>query len=113
MIEVRREDGELCGFVANRDERWAALTVFGVVVGEWNHEHEARDDVLGRGLALLSERWTLTDATTGESQITCIQQAGPDEVTLALGYYSLAGVPTLTLSVHDLLTGRWTLAPGS
>jgi hypothetical protein len=113
MIEVRRDDGELCGFVANRGDRWAALTVFGVAVGEWSHEHEARQDVLGRGLALLAERWTLTDATTGESQVACIQHAGPDEVTLALDFYSLPGVPTLTIPSGDLAAGRWTLTPGT
>ena len=29
MFEVRRDDGELCGFVVAADGRWSARTVFG------------------------------------------------------------------------------------
>lgn len=112
MIEVRRDDGELCGFVAERDGRWSAVTVFRVSVGEWDTEAEARDDVHHRGLALLSERWTLTETATGRSQVSCIQQASPAEVTLALDYYSLPGVPTITIPAADLTNGRWSLTPG-
>jgi hypothetical protein len=112
MIEVRRSDGELCGFVAERDGRWAALTVFGVSLREWDAAADARSDVLANGLAVLAERWTLTDAVSGVSQVACVQQASPAEVTLALDYFSLPGVPTITITAHDLTSGRWTLAPG-
>jgi hypothetical protein len=112
MIEVRRSDGELCGFIAERNGRWSALTVFGASLGEWDSDVDAHQDVHDRGLAVLSERWTLTDGSTGESQVACIQQASPAEVTLALDFYSLPGVPTITIGVEDLESGRWRLAAG-
>jgi hypothetical protein len=113
MTPVRRSDGELCGFVAERGERWCALTVFGVTLGEWDDESDAHHEVHERGLAVLAERWMLTDGSSGDSRIACVQQASPTEVTLALDYYSLPGVPTITIGVDDLAAGRWTLTPAT
>jgi hypothetical protein len=110
MIEVRRADGELCGHVRRRAGRWQALTVFGAVLSEWDAESRARRDVESNGLAALSDRWMLTDASSQTSQTVCIQQASPAEVTLALDYYSLPGVPTITIGVEELASGRWTLS---
>lgn len=109
MIEVRRDDGELCGYVATQGDRWQARAVFGAVLGSHASEGDARRDVLERGLASLADRWTLVDATTGEEQVVCIQQASPDEVTLALDYYSVPGVASLTISRDELARGRWRL----
>jgi hypothetical protein len=110
MDEIRRpDDGELCGHVVAHEDCWHALTVFGALLGE----HPARDDaerqVLETGLASLAERWTLRDGTTGDEEIVCIQEANPSSVRLALGYYSMPGVPTLTVTTDELRSGRWDL----
>lgn len=109
--EVRRDDdGELCGFVAADGDRWQALTVFGGVLGEYEDDDVAVRHTLNDGLASVADRWMLSDAESGEEQIVCIQQMSPDEVTLALDYYSLPGVPTLTIATSDLAPGaRWQL----
>jgi hypothetical protein len=107
--EVRRDDGELCGFVAPRNGQWQSLTVFGAVLDEHPDERSARHHVVACGLAALAERWTLVDSATGEEQIVCIQQASPAEITLALDFFSVPGVPTMTLRAGDLASGRWHL----
>lgn len=110
MFEVRRsEDDELCGFVVAHGDEWRALTVFGGLLGNHADRDEAERQVLNDGLASMAERWTLIDHETGEDQIVCIQETNPGSVTLALDYYSLQGVPTLTLTTGDLQSGRWTL----
>lgn len=109
MLEVRRDDGELCGYVAARDGRWQSLTVFGAVLGEHESEPDAHHHVATLGLSVLAEHWTLIDRSTGEEQLVCIQHVSPIEVTLALDYYSMPGVPTITIPVEDLASGRWHL----
>jgi hypothetical protein len=111
MREVRREDGELCGYVAEAEDRWRALAVFGAPLGDHATEQGAEADVRTRGLAVLGELWTLVDGESGDEQHVRIQQASPSEVTVALDVYSLPGVPTRTLSVEDLAGGRWRLEP--
>jgi hypothetical protein len=66
MIEVRREDGELCRYIRQRGERW---------------------------------------------QVVCIQEASPRRVRVALGNYSLPGVPTRDISVDELRAGEFELRP--
>jgi hypothetical protein len=113
MLEVRRDDdGELCGYVVPDGRRWRSLTAFGGALGEHDHEQDARQHVAEVGLRALADRWTLTDGATGEEQVVCIQQVSPTEITLALDYYSLPGVPTLTIATDELGTGRWHLAHG-
>ena len=73
----RRDDGELCGHVVERDGQWCALVVFGSELG--------RHDEL------------------------CIVEANAAQVTLALGYYSMPGVPTLTITARQLEAGDWEL----
>ena len=108
--EVRREDGELCGFVALDGGRWRSLTVFGGALGEHDEERDAHARVASDGLASLAERWTLVDRTTGDEDVVCIQQASPEEVTVALAPYSMPGVPTATIRAEDLRAdGRWRL----
>jgi hypothetical protein len=112
VFEVRRDDGELCGFVARHDDEWQSLTVFGAVLDEHPDERSARHHVVACGLAVLADRWTLVDAATGDEQVVCIQQASPAEITLALDFYSMPGVPTMTLRADDLASGRWHLSRG-
>jgi hypothetical protein len=110
MIEVRRtDDDELCGFVDGDDHEWRALTVFGGQLGVHERRQDAERHVLDVGLSSLAERWTLVDATSDEEQVVCIQEASPAGVTLALDYYSLPGVPTLTLTRDELADGHWQL----
>jgi hypothetical protein len=109
MDEVRRDDGELCGYVTELDGHWLALTVFGATLAEYDTEHDARRHVAAEGLAALADRWTLVDGVSGVEEVVCIQQASPTEVSLALGYYSLPGVPDRTIPVDELTSGRWRL----
>jgi hypothetical protein len=41
--------------------------------------------------------------------VVCIQQVSPTEVTVALGWHSMPGVPTMTIRFEDLAAGRWAL----
>ena len=108
MEQVRRErDGELCGHVAERDGQWYALTVFGAVLGRHDRREDAADHVLTDGLASLAERWTLRDGGSGEEEVVCIQEANAAAVTVARGYYSLPGVPTLRITATQLASGEW------
>ena len=111
MIEVRREDGELCGFVTGAGEQWRALTVFGAVLGSFDDESTATNHVLHRGLAVLAERWELRARCEQEWHVVCIQEANPRRVRVALGYYSLPDVPTRDISVDELRTGEFELRP--
>ena len=110
MFEVRREeDDELCGLVDERGARWVALTVFGGALGEHDRREDAVEQVLGHGLASLADRWTLRHPATGEEEVVCIQEANPSRVTVARGYYSMPGVPTLTITADELRAGEWEL----
>lgn len=110
MDQVRRpEDGELCGHVERRDERWCALTVFGAVLGYHDRRNAAVDEVLTEGLSSLSERWTLRHGESHEEEVVCIQEAHPGAVTVARGHYSLPGVPTITITAAQLATSEWQL----
>jgi hypothetical protein len=105
MEEVRRpDDDELCGFVDERDGKWHALTVFAATLGVHDDRDDAVAHVLTEGLASLAERWMLR--RDGEEEIVCIQEANPARVTVALGYYSLPGVPTLTITADQLASGE-------
>jgi hypothetical protein len=108
--EVRRSsDGELCGHVDFRDGSWLALVVFGAVLGRHSTRDEAIEQLMSEGLASLGERWTLR-RTDGADEVVCIQEANEHAVTLALGYYSMPGVPTLTITREELGAGTWVLS---
>jgi hypothetical protein len=110
--QVRREsDGELCGHVEHRSGQWCALTVFGADLGQHDERADAVDHVLTHGLASLAERWTLVDGATGEEEVVCIQEANAAAVTVARGYYSMPGVPTLTITAAQLAAGEWSFRP--
>ena len=109
MDEVRRSsDGELCGQVEQRDGQWCALTVFGAELGRHDRREDAVEQVLAEGLAALAERWTLRHRD-GEDEVVCIQEANTARVTVARGYYSMPGVPTLTITAAQLADGEWQL----
>jgi hypothetical protein len=108
--ELRRKgDGELCGHVEERAGHWYALTVFGAVLGRHSHRQAAVDQVLSEGLASLGERWKLRHRGSGEEEVVCIQEASAAAVTVALGCYSLPGVPTLTITADQIASGEWEL----
>lgn len=107
MDEIRRsDDGELCGHVVERDGEWLALAVFGGELGRHVLRDAAERHVLNDGLASLAERWHYRAGATDDWQIVCIQEASPASVRLALDYYSMPGVPTLTLRREDLDGGH-------
>lgn len=110
MEEIRRDDdGELCGHVAPFGGGWRSLTVFGAVLGQHDDRDAAERHVLTDGLASLAERWTLRNGTTGDEEVVCLQEADPASVTVALGYYSMPGVPTLRITAQQLASGEWEL----
>jgi hypothetical protein len=106
---IRTEDGELCGHVQVRDGSWYALVVFGAVLGRHSTREDAVAQVLSDGLASLAERWTLVRDDDGSSQHVCIQEANARSVTVALDYYSMPGVPTLTIAAAEIAAGTWSL----
>lgn len=108
--EVRRpDDEELCGLVEHRGGRWCAMTVFGAVLGSHDRREDARDQVLGEGLASLADRWTLRHGGTGDEEVVCILEANAAQVVVARGYYATPDVPTLTLTLEQIITGEWEL----
>lgn len=110
MEELRRSsDGELCGYVEQRDGQWCALTVFGAVLGSHDQRASAADQVLNEGLSSLAERWTLRHGESGDEEIVCIQEVNGGAVKVARDYYSLPGVPTLTITKDQIASGEWEL----
>ena len=85
--------------------RWQSLAVFGGLLGEHATFDDAAHQVLDEGLASLAERWMFRADPSEEWQVVCIQEASPTSVRLALDYYSMPGVPTLTLTRDDLSGG--------
>jgi hypothetical protein len=111
LVEALRRpsDGELCGYVEERDGKWYALTVFGAVLGRHDQRESAVDQVLNEGLASLAERWTLRNGDSGDEEVVCIQEVNRGAVTVTRGYYSLPGVPTLTITQDQIASGEWQL----
>jgi hypothetical protein len=108
--ELRRpSDGELCGYLDQRDGQWYALTVFGAVLGGHDERVSAANQVLNEGLSSLAERWTLRHGQSGDEEVVCIQEVSGGGITVALGYYSLPGVPTLTITKDQIASGEWVL----
>lgn len=91
-----------------RDGSWSALVVFGAELGRHATRDHAVEHVLAEGLASLAERWTL-QRTGDRDELVCIQEASAHSVTLALGYSSMPGVPTLTITRNELDAGTWIL----
>lgn len=111
MQEIRRDDGELCGYVRRTSDGWQALTVFHAVLAESADESAAVDHVRAEGLASLQGHWSYRPAPGREWQTALVQEAHPGRVRLALGYYALPGVNTVTVTSADLDAGA-ALRPG-
>jgi hypothetical protein len=113
MEEVRRErDGELEGFVADDGDGWLALTVFHGVLATAETRHLAREVVHRLGLSSLAERWYWYSRHASEWRVVVPHEASPGRVRVALGYYSLPGVESTTITAVDLAAGdRLTLTP--
>ncbi len=106
LHEVRRaSDGELEGFVADGGDGWLALTVFHGELGRAATAAEAREIVQRRGLASLAERWWWLSRSTGAWQVVVPLESHPGRVRVAVGYYSLPGVETATITADDLAAG--------
>ncbi|HLS44180.1 MAG TPA: hypothetical protein VK045_01985 [Ornithinicoccus sp.] len=60
-VAVRREDGELIGFVAQDDAGWRPLTVFGHPLSDGGDRAEAEDRLHGVGMSYLAEHWQLRE----------------------------------------------------
>jgi hypothetical protein len=106
VIEVRRpSDNELCGHVVESDGQWQALTVFGGLLGTHSSRLDAQAQVASIGLSSLAERWHLRTGSDQQWQVVCIQEAHFDLVRLALGYYSLPGVPVIEVTRDELTHG--------
>jgi hypothetical protein len=114
MIEVRRpSDGELCGHVRPGAAGWHALTVFGGTLGVHPDRDAAMAQVHEHGLASLAERWWYRPDPSATWQVVCIQEASTQAVRIALDFYSLPGVPTVTLSRDQVITeGSLVREPG-
>jgi hypothetical protein len=96
--EVRRDgDGELCGYVRRDGTQFTALTVFHAPLRTFDTSRAATQHVHDHGLTSLHQRWRYRPAPDQEWQTVLIQEARPGWVRLVLGYYALAGVPTLEL----------------
>jgi hypothetical protein len=106
VIDVRRaDDNELCGAIREANGSWAACAIFGAVLADGMSQTEATNFVLEQGLATLSEPWAFIASPGEEEQVVRIVEASPSMVRLALGFYSLPGVPTVTLTSADLENG--------
>jgi hypothetical protein len=105
----RASDNELCGYVQERDSRWHALTLFGADLGIHDDRDSAVRHVLDEGLPALAQRWTLRHGPSGDEEVVCIQEVDDDTVTVARGYYSMPGVPTLRITRSQLAAGEWEL----
>jgi len=84
-IEVRRDDGELIGFVEPAaDGGWRALAVFGGELATAPDRDAAIAEVRAAGLGVLTERWWYRDG--GEWLPASILEAGPGRVTAVVGH---------------------------
>lgn len=83
-IEVRREDGELLGYVEESPEGWRALSVFGGEIAIRPDRPAAADEVSSRGLGVLAETWWWR----GEPAV--LVEASPQRVVARIG-----GIPSL------------------
>jgi hypothetical protein len=106
VIEIRRpDDGELCGYVQVSEATWQSVTVFGATMADHIDQAEAEAHVLDHGLAVLAEHWWYRQQAGDEWQVACIIEARPGEVRLALDYYPMPDVATVSVTRSDLAKG--------
>ena len=84
---------------------WRAVAVFGGLLQEADSEHVAEEIVRTVGLPALAERWLLWTSESPDEEIVCLQEVSPAGVTVALGYYSMPGVPTRRISRVEIDDG--------
>jgi hypothetical protein len=78
LFEVRNQDGELCGLVAEEDGHFLALTVFLVPLLTLHTFSEAVEFVKANGLAALDKKWfAMIDE---EWELVVIQEASTQKV---------------------------------
>lgn len=104
-VEVRRDDGELCGYVLTTPTGWSALTVFHAPLADFDDAADAAGHVLAVGLTVLRERWSYRPSPEAPWQVAVIVEAYPGRALLALDYYALPGVDTVTVTGVDLAAG--------
>ncbi|MCK0113572.1 hypothetical protein MWU75_15610 [Ornithinimicrobium sp. F0845] len=81
-IPVRREDGELIGFLAEDSSGWQPRTVFGHPIGEVGEREAAEDRLHAIGMSYLAEKWEVRD---GADWIGVqLVEASPTRVTVQL-----------------------------
>lgn len=79
---VRREDGELIGFLAEDADGWRPLTVFGHQIAEPTDRVDAEGRLHSVGMSYLAEKWEVRD---GADWISAqLVEASPAEVTVQL-----------------------------
>lgn len=106
MQEIRRSaDNELCGYVRERDGVWESLTVFLATLAHHTNRADAVDHVERVGLTALGDVWEYRDEGSDHWEPVRIVEASPTRVTIAIGYYSLPGVPTVSLPAAVVGTG--------
>jgi hypothetical protein len=90
--EVRRDDGELIGFVEpDRDGGWRALAVFGAELATAPDRDDAIAEVRTAGLGVLAETWWYHDGAEWVPAV--IREAAPGRVVAIVGEASrFAGV---------------------
>lgn len=105
-VPVRREDGELIGFVAEGDVGWQPLTVFGHPIDVAGDRGDAEARLHAVGMSYLAERWELRE---GQEWVSVqLVEASPSAVTVQLvdffGHPDRYGERhTLTVPVGDRL----------
>ncbi|MEY3408200.1 MAG: hypothetical protein RL038_1261 [Actinomycetota bacterium] len=87
LIEVRRHDGEICGYVVSEADQFLALTIFLVPVLSFAAKSEALDFVKERGLDLLQANWF--GFIDDEWQLVRIQEASAEFVTVTTDIYGV------------------------
>lgn len=81
-IPVRREDGELIGFLAEDTSGWCPLTVFGHPIAEAGDRVDAEARLHSVGMSYLAQKWEVCD---GADWISAeLVEASPAGVTVQL-----------------------------
>ena len=79
---VRREDGELIGFLAQDADGWRPLTVFGHPIADAGDRVDAEDRLHSVGISYVAEKWEVRD---GADWISAqLVEASPAGVTVQL-----------------------------
>lgn len=58
---VRKDDGELLGFIAKDSTSWTAQTMFGYIFSRSEERSDAEDAVRSQGLSILQGLWQYFD----------------------------------------------------